>query len=291
MHDYLRAIGFDHQMKKKDRKSLIANIIKNPDEVLEYPKNEYASLVQYNKDYGNAFGLSVVGEEDEEGFEVEYVYPYVIGKNMFYHEDVHVEKHRENNSFAGICDHVNIGVPLIFHIHNFVHYLNMNQFKDMFPTINNIVLSGLSLNGTILLNVAKDKEQMQNERIINNNRVQLLEAARDGNLEAIEILTLDDMDTYTMVSNRVKKEDIYTIVDSYCIPYGIETDMYSVMGTIYEVEKMINEMTGEEIYYLSIECNDLEFDVCINKKDLYGEPLRGRRFKGTIWLQGMVDYI
>jgi len=30
--------------------------------------------------------------------------------------------------------------------------------------------------------------------------------------------------------------------------------------------------------------------VCINAKDLIGEPEEGRRFKGVIWLQGFVNY-
>lgn len=291
MHDYLRAIGFDHQMKKRDRNAIIAKVIETADEVLHYPKNDQVSLIQYNKDFGDAFGLSVVGEIDEEGFELEYVYPYVKGKNMYFHEEVQVEKYTDKNAFAGVCDNVSLGVPLIFYIHNFIHYLNMNHFKDMFPQVNNVVLSGLSYDGTIILNVAKDNMQIEKERYSDTNRKHLLEAAREGSMEAIEILTLEDMDTYTIVSNRVKKEDVYTIVDSYCIPYGVETDKYAIMGTIYEIAEMVNEETGEELYYLSVGCNDLEIDVCINKKDLFGEPMRGRRFKGTIWLQGMVDYI
>ena len=41
---------------------------------------------------------------------------------------------------------------------------------------------------------------------------------------------------------------------------------------------------------MTIECNDLLMDVCINKEDLYGEPEVGRRFKGVIWLQGMIHF-
>lgn len=41
---------------------------------------------------------------------------------------------------------------------------------------------------------------------------------------------------------------------------------------------------------MALSCNDLVFDVCINKKDLYGEPLAGRRFRGTIWMQGIINF-
>ena len=45
-------------------------------------------------------------------------------------------------------------------------------------------------------------------------------------------------------------------------------------------------MTGEQVYQLLVNCNDLIYDVCINKLDLLGEPQPGRRFKGNIWMQG-----
>ena len=37
-----------------------------------------------------------------------------------------------------------------------------------------------------------------------------------------------------------------------------------------------------------IKVNDMNMDVCINEQDLVGEPAEGRRFKGSIWLQGAV---
>lgn len=292
MHDYLQAIGFDRYMSRAGKDELLIKIIETPDETLYYDNTGENSIVQYNKDFGEAFGISLVGEIEDDGeFTLEYIYPYVKGKNMFFHEEIHVEKYSDRDAYAGICDNVNLGVPLIFYIHNFTHYLNMNHFKEMFPKVNNVVLSGLSLDGMVILNVEKDEIQIQKEQKSNNNRNQLLEAAREGNMEAIEMLTLDDMDTYTMISKRAKKEDVFTIVDSYLIPFGVETDKYSILGTIYDVKEMKNIETGREIYYLSIGCNDIEFDICINKSDLLGEPAKGRRFKGVVWLQGMIDYL
>lgn len=292
MHDYLQAIGFDRYMKRAAKDDLLIQIVEKPDETLYYEQENENCIVQYNKDFGDAFGISIVGEIEDDGeFTLEYIYPYVKGKNMFFHEEVHIEKYSDRNAYAGVCDNVNLGVPLIFYIHNFPHYLNMSHFKDMFPKVNNVALSGLSLDGMVILNVEKDEIQIRKERKSNNNRNQLIEAAREGNMEAIEMLTLDDMDTYTMISKRAKKEDVFTIVDSYLIPYGVESDKYSILGTIYEVEEFTNTKTGQEVYYLSIGCNDVSFDICINKNDLLGEPKRGRRFKGVVWIQGMIDYL
>ena len=41
---------------------------------------------------------------------------------------------------------------------------------------------------------------------------------------------------------------------------------------------------------MTIESNNMQFDVCINRKDLLGDPQVGRRFKGTVWLQGQLQF-
>ncbi len=74
------------------------------------------------------------------------------------------------------------------------------------------------------------------------------------------------------------------------MPYGMECDQYHVLGEIKNVEKVANSLTGEKIYQMNIECNEIIFDICINEKDLVGEPVEGRRFKGVIWLQGYINF-
>ena len=106
----------------------------------------------------------------------------------------------------------------------------------------------------------------------------------------MESLTMDDMDTYSMISQRIVTEDIFTIVDSYFMPHGIECDQYNILGEIMECSTGKNTMTGEEICFLTIESNDMQYDVCINRADLMGDPAIGRRFKGLVWLQGQIQY-
>ncbi|HCO40058.1 MAG TPA: DUF3881 domain-containing protein, partial [Lachnospiraceae bacterium] len=45
------------------------------------------------------------------------------------------------------------------------------------------------------------------------------------------------------------------------------------------------------VYELGLVCNDVPIDICINEKDLFGVPEVGRRFKGQIWLQGMLEHL
>ena len=107
-----------------------------------------------------------------------------------------------------------------------------------------------------------------------------------GNQDAIDSLTIDDIDMYAMVSRRARTEDVYSIVESSFVPFGSESDNYSILGTILECNLVTNSMSGEQVYDLLVDCNEIVYDVCINKSDLLGEPAPGRRFKGNIWMQG-----
>ena len=153
-----------------------------------------------------------------------------------------------------------------------------------------LTLTGLAREGSILLPALKDKEAVKVEKETAKNRNHLMAAARDGDEEAMENLTMEDMDTYSMITQRVGKEDIFSIVDTYFMPYGIQCDQYSILGEILEVHSFKNIFTGEEIVQMTVESNNLQFDVCINRKDLLGEPEAGRRLKATIWLQGQLHF-
>ena len=76
----------------------------------------------------------------------------------------------------------------------------------------------------------------------------IIVTAENGDEDAIESLTIEDIDTYNELSNRVMKEDIFTIVDSTFMPCGVECDQYSVIGEILELYEEKNRYTGESIY-------------------------------------------
>ena len=153
-----------------------------------------------------------------------------------------------------------------------------------------LTLSGLSVNGTVLMPIYKDEEQIQRVKQESVTRRNLMVAARKGDEEAIETLTLEDMDMYTNISKRIRKEDVLSLVDTYFMPYGVECDQYAILGEIQAVRTAANQITGEQIYVLTICCNELTFDVAINIIDLFGEPEVGRRFRGVIWLQGNINF-
>ena len=153
-----------------------------------------------------------------------------------------------------------------------------------------MTFAGLALSGMILFPVKKDERQIENEKEASQNRKRLLNAARSGDQTAIETLTLDDMDIYSKVSKRLVSEDIFSIVDTYFMPYGVECDLYSIMGEILAVRERENTLTKEKLYQMKLDVNELQFDICVPAKEVMGEPEIGRRFKGTIWLQGYINF-
>jgi hypothetical protein len=93
-----------------------------------------------------------------------------------------------------------------------------------------------------------------------------------------------------MISRRIADEDVFSIVTSHFMPWGVECDHYNIMGDILNVDLQENSYTKEKIYVLTVETNGIILDICINEQDLLGEPLPGRRFRGIIWLQGLVHF-
>lgn len=285
MHKFLRAIGFS-DIRKKDLEMILDDIIECPD-VLKVTKdsegNEFAELTF---EVAQNMGIKVCGSyEEDDHFHMDYYYPYLTGSTVTSQEQIEVQKHAEKESYAGVCDEVSLGVTLIFYIQNVADLLAEKRIHERL-IIQGAKMAALSTEGKILFPVEKKKKDDQERGYKQTARNQLISQAREGDEDAIESLTLEDMDTYSMISKRVQNEDILTIVTSYFMPYGIESDQYSILGEIIDLYTKENRVTEELIYCMKVECNDIIFDVCINAKDLLGQPAIGRRFKGNIWMQG-----
>lgn len=291
MHNYLRSIGFRNVKQKQEIKSLINDIIKNPDNKKITEDEDGNVFAELSREFGQFIGIAVRGEYvDDTNFQMDYYYPYFVGSGVSTEEKVEIEKRSDREAYAGICDEMRIGVTLIFYLQNVIEYLQESQSKSGRRIPVNTTISALSTSGKVILPVYKNESQIKFSEKYNNNRTHLMAAARDGDEEAMESLTLEDIDTYSMISRRVMTEDIFSIVDTYFMPYGIESDQYSIMGEILDFYTVENKQTAEKCYILTLNSNHLIFDVCINQEDLLGEPAPGRRFKGVIWMQGQINY-
>lgn len=291
MHNYLRAIGFSNLQNEKDIKEILRQVFHDFDEREVSREGKNRAFVEYTKSFGENMGIKMCGIMDTDGFHQEYYFPYFQGKDISSKEDLIIERHAARESFAGVCEDVRIGVSVIFYLQNAAKYKQEMILGHLLSDKISTSFSGLSLKGKILFPVQKTETyigSMGNDRA--NQRNKMIAAARQGDADAIESLTLEDIDTYAAVNQRILKEDLFSIVDTLFMPYGLECDHYQIMGNIKNVEKAVNKYTKETIYQLSLECNDMNLDVCINKEDLLGEPEIGRRFKGAVWLQGYINF-
>lgn len=287
----MNAIGFSQYDKRDLLRSLLVDIIQNADQRFYTINSNGVMLAEFSKNFTEHMGIAVCGEfSEDDKFIYEYYYPYLIGDGVTSYEDISVERHAAKESYAGVCEEMKVGISLIFYLCNMIPYVRAQTQNQLPIKGTSVTLSGLSNSGTILMPIMKDALQKKQGKTESANRSELLAAAKKGDEEAIEILTLEDMDLYTSVSRKVRSEDVFSLVDTYFMPYGVECDQYSILGEIENVQKEVNKITGEEIFILTICCNELTFDVCINIIDLFGEPKVGRRFKGTIWLQGTINF-
>lgn len=291
MHQYLKSIGFEEIQTRKELKELLAETKNTFTDQMIISYQRESDFCEYRKEYGDRIGMILCGEMDEEeSFETEYYVPYVEGEGVTTYADVTIEHRMDKEAYVGICEDEKVGISLIFHIQNGVEYMKEARLRTSFVQEVTVTFSALANEGRILFPVKKIERAAENKVEEQNNRKRLLNAARNGDQSAIETLTLDDIDTYSKVSRRLVTEDVLSIVDTYIMPYGVECDQYAILGVILELEKLQNRKTGKELYRMRLDVNELIFDLCVPVDQLLGEPEIGRRFKGTIWLQGYINF-
>lgn len=293
MHSYFRAIGFSKLKNKIEQNALIKTALKESADRREIDVGADTRLIQVNYNIGKDFGLSVVAEADSNGtIMVDNSFPYCKGTSITLQPDIQIEGHTDTEAYSGISDDFNLGITLIYKLQNVVDYVRSIWLNDYYKMPKKVKFGALSLNGRILYGVHLDHMALPYEKqpISNKERKNLIAKARSGDIDALENLTLDDMDTYSLVSKRIKDEDLLTVIETYFIPYGIDNEHYSILGKIQKIEEITNEFSGEMVYNLTVFCNDISLNVVINSLDLEGEPRVGRRFKGIIWLQGQVQF-
>ena len=269
VHKFLRAVGFSN-IRKKDLDIILEEIIEHPD-VMRVTKdsigNEFSEILKF---YGENMGIMVRGSYDENDiFQINYYIPFSYYDGVSTQEQIDIEKHAEKESYAGVCDEVRLGVTLIFYLQNVADFLSEHRGNIHTKSLYGASLSALSVEGKILLPIQQKilEKQTANNKL--ETRKKLIAEAREGNEEAIENLSIQDLDMYSQLSKRIRKEDVFSIVSTSFMPYGIESDQYSILGEIVELEEVINPITEEKIYSMEVECNDMHFRLIINQNDLF----------------------
>ena len=295
MHDYMRAIGFSHEFTRDNFKRLLSKIVTEANyRNATAAKNEVVQ-VEYRKFFGRDIGLIMRGtleataQGSEEIFADETI-PFLRATTISSTEKIVFRRKMDKESYIGVCDDYRLGMPLKFHLQNRNDYLSeMDDIENNPIDILHLSLSALSLDGMVMIPIEKNISDKEAEKK-RNKRDRMMRMAHLGDERSKEDMVIEDMDTYTILCEKSKSEDVYSLVDSYFMPTEIECDEYAVLGEIKDVSEDINSITGEEVWIMDIVANGLLFSVCIHKDDLLGEPEIGRRFKGTVWMQGSVAF-
>jgi hypothetical protein len=300
MHKYLRAIGFSKTPSQEEMQRMIGKVIEAPTyrSYTSRSSTDDTLIAEFRQDMNrivtvgrSTIGLAVYGTFDEvDRFSLDHVMPYLHSERTSSEEEITIERRLDNESCAGACDDLKVGVTIIFRLQNLTEFIKHDFGKYGVIKGAKLSLTALSTEGTIVLPIEKSEQEKRAQRKDAARRMDWMTKARDGDETAMRNLALEDMDHYAVLWNRVQEDDVFSLVENYFMPVGMECDLYSVMGEIRRTMMTENRFTGEKVYILTLDVNGLQLEVAINKEDLYGEPKFGRRFKGVIWMQGRILY-
>lgn len=294
MHSFLKSIGFSDVNSQVEINNLVKDVLQKADTVKEVSSDNGTRYAEYKKCYAQDVGVTVCGEKDEKGnFHFSHMFPFIDGGNISCsNEEVFINKKVDSDSYTGMIDDSRVGVSLIFFIQNVAEYL---EYRKDYRGIckESVSLAALAREGKIILPteqrvMSKVHSKMDDD---NKKKVKLIEEAKKGDPGAIDALTMNDIDRYAAVTERIKHEDLFSIVDTSFIPFGSESDVYSILCNIVSARQLYNTESGERIWQMNCICNGVALDICINDANLLGVPMPGMRFRGNVWMQGRIEFL
>lgn len=242
---------------------------------------------------GDNLGIRACGFEDRNGnFVRESYFPFFESDRVTVKENVNVLDfdRRRNSDEVLLCSEVKeFGFLLFSFVQNIYEVTDgvslelTDEYKRLYRGVS---LTGLSNKGLILLPKGEN----------NDHELEKIEARRRklkndlflGKDDAYEELTLTEMQIYSKIDERAKKNGVYGVVENSLKPRTIDMDIYRIVGTIEDIREVKTEVNGQIVYLLDLNCCGLDIIVAINSGDLAGIPKEGRRFKGEVWLQSRI---
>ena len=276
MHEFLRSIGFKSFRTKKQLNELTDWVIEKPDQLSVVSVNAEQNLAVAEREIPGHAGVSVVGEIDERGVLVpEYYFPFISSTFISSNAQLSYEKQAAKDSYIGMCEDYRMGMALIFTVRNLIDIVRNETGALLGKPFNEVALPILETEK--VLDTRDGKTELERK---------LLSEASNGDPDALDKLTRQEMMRYKNVMDHLHDTDIFTMVNSFFMPHGMESDRYYVMGDIEAVQLFENPMTREHYYRMKIRANGMEMILAINQTDLLGIPAPGRRIKCHGWLLG-----
>lgn len=153
-----------------------------------------------------------------------------------------------------------------------------------------VAYTGISIEGKVLLGLHKSDEDLAMYAEEEQWRRNMLEKLRSGDKEALRELEEDAQMQEQEIRERMRHEDLFTILEGMFVPADdVTTGLYQAMGTILDVDKVLNPFTEEWVYHLQLDVMGSPLDVYIHPDDLVGIPAVGRRYMGKVRIVGNIN--
>ena len=284
MNLYARSIGFrDWSASEEER--FIVSAMENVDEAetAEVNKEVNRLTLLISTSYSYTTGIYLHCDIRDKSLNYNMHYPYVCSGKGKVRKTFFVRRRNMDEGFIAYVSSEKLSNAICFHLINMndlILYLTDRKMiteedllKEGIGKINSLVLedinvrlSGLARYGVIIL-ASGDNAKMPNY-------------VRQGVTPTREDLWV-----------RAYKEDAMSLINTTFMPDGTEQDSYYIIGNIISVKEERNIFTNEKFFLLELETCGENVTVAINKQDLVGVPKAGRRFKGTVWLQGFAEIL
>ena len=285
-HTFLRSIGFDSVKNRDHEKALVDWVLENPSRMSVVSLDRESNLAMAEKDVNGHAGIAVVGEIGESGGLVpEYYFPYLSSTHISSTAPLSYEKTATRDGFSGMCEDDRLGLALIFDVKNVPDVIRDQQDLQLGnASFQRVMLSMLLREATVLLPIGAKKSVPANSR--RSFEKNLTEAEEQGDLEAVGRLAREEMLRFGRAIQRIRETDVLTVVESFFMPYGMESYSYYFLGDILSSALILNEITKERFYRMVISVNGVEFTAAVSENDLQGVPTAGLRLKAKGMLMG-----
>ena len=291
MRNYLCSIGLKEIQNAPDTKlrSLLATASKNPtqEHLFTVPDSGESRRIA-RREFDGGLGLSQGGFVVQSRFRRVYYYPYLIGTTLTPASKCEIYPRHDGLSVLGVWDYPAFGCTAIFHLVNAWDHMQSLPLsgQELHPA--GVRLSGLAADGMILIPMEKTEEDRKFQKKYLETLKRDEEAWAQGDFAASNrVMRQNDLSGRASM-RMMGSDDLYSIVDTFFLPEGFESDTYQILGDITAARQVINDISGERVWILDVSVCGTTITVAVGASDLRGEPAIDRRFRGNIWLQGYI---
>ncbi len=292
MHTYFSCAGFSKYKIRTEVKNILDRLQEDNVQSINIGRNEKNELIwEIYAKVSESIRICIDGYIDEKKGDLvrERYFPCLFASDISSMAESTVYRLVDYEYYSVILDDSRLGISIIYRMINNLEYISRKNKKLSTKVVVNYI-SAWAESAKIILPLFKTFEQAEFEKIESMNRFMRIDAAKNGDESAMEVLSEEDMMLYEMASKRLEHEDIYSIIETCIIPHGVECEIYSIVGDVVNFRIEENIYTKEEIYIFTVSCKDIVFDMALPKEKLEGEPKIGRRIKADIWMQGIAAF-